>query len=305
MILTPRTNRQLLKEIKELKTSPKAIVFGGMHEESEASWSTILRNVEGKPLHEHFGNDVVFVRIPPRNTAASLLKRTRRLWEGQLKKIADGLVRLEGFTPHENEKYASFMLKNPELDISMPVAESNLIPANYADGKDGKLKNLGQFYKLFAQRIRRIMPESEWGLAESVHAMHPQSLIIRVHGFDELDKRIDRLYPRKSEVEAPQGMMDRVAEANRKIGDCFTLNPGGDSKGILVELRVKQHLIPNNRQEIKKYWFSHEVLGGQVTRSYLSRTIHPGGRSTKQVLDENAIQLKGFLYHLLQGAASS
>lgn len=62
VILTPRNEPEFLKQVKALK-KPRALVFVGMHEESEATARLAMQSIRGKPLHEHFREEVVFIRL--------------------------------------------------------------------------------------------------------------------------------------------------------------------------------------------------------------------------------------------------
>jgi len=110
VIILRNTRTDFKKAMAGAKT-PKVIVFHSMHPE-ELTGLVPERKVSGKPLHAHYGSDVLFIRYPKRMTAKPLLPRAGMLY-------LEGLERIEkGKTDH--------LARKPYTHQDVPLTQAQL-----------------------------------------------------------------------------------------------------------------------------------------------------------------------------------
>lgn len=86
VLLKPKNMREFEKQIVSYRRN--AVIFVGMHEDSEATGAIAEHVIDGKPLHDHFNEKAVFVQVPPKLTARGVLPRLGRVFLKQLKRLS-------------------------------------------------------------------------------------------------------------------------------------------------------------------------------------------------------------------------
>ncbi len=315
VLLKPRNLAEFERQLKNLN-KPNAIVFVGMHEESEATGALAEHPVEGKPLHEYFDEKTVFVRVPEKFTASSVYPRAEKIILKRLRRYAERGAELKGFSAEQVRVCAAALLNALEnLPRGVVVNKGERIFYEYHPIK--KIREFTDAWQLLSKQsvaentyteiadllVREIQshfPPQEYYLMDLARKIHSAAVMINVHGHPGVTE---------DEFISPHDVFFKSAlYANKEAGTSFHGRSDYKPSDLLVELAVPKQIVkpglltPGNVVVNFFQVYPENYRGfSQRTIDYLSR-IDANHSDTLKFLDDRASALKKFLWHFIRRA---